>query len=140
MGCELPSEPGDDVVEVTLATVSRVEGGGRREFAPQEEGMGPSVWCTRRPAGSGLFLGRDYKLCSRVCVGHSIVPDSWRPHGRQSTRLLCPWSSPGKNFGVGCHAFLQGIFLIRGLNPGLLHCRQILRCLSHQGSPMESRL
>ena len=26
-------------------------------------------------------------------------------------RLLCPWDSPGKNTGVGCHALLQGIFL-----------------------------
>ena len=25
---------------------------------------------------------------------------------------LCPWDSPGKNTGVGCHALLQGIFLI----------------------------
>ena len=25
----------------------------------------------------------------------------------------------------------QGIFLTQGLNPGLLHCRQILYCLSH---------
>ena len=33
--------------------------------------------------------------------------------------------SPGKNTGVGCHA-LQGIFLTQGLNPGLLHCSQIL--------------
>ena len=30
------------------------------------------------------------------------------------------WDSPGKNTGVGCHAFLQGIFLIQGLNPHLL--------------------
>ena len=36
-------------------------------------------------------------------------------------RLLCPWDSPGKNTGVGCHALLQGIFLTQGLNPGLLH-------------------
>ena len=28
-----------------------------------------------------------------------------------------------------------GIFLIQGSNPGLLHCRWILYCLSHQGSP-----
>ena len=33
----------------------------------------------------------------------------------------CPWDSPGKNTGVGCHALLQGIFLIQGLNPRLLH-------------------
>ena len=49
-------------------------------------------------------------------------------------RLLCPWISPGKNTGVGSHSFLQGIFLIQGLNPSLLHCRQILYSLSHQGS------
>ena len=44
--------------------------------------------------------------------------------------------SPGKNSGVGCHALLQGIFPTQGLNPGLLHCRQILYGLSHQGSPL----
>ena len=36
---------------------------------------------------------------------------------------------------VGCHALLQGIFPTQGSNPGLLHCRQILYHLSHQGSP-----
>ena len=49
-------------------------------------------------------------------------------------RLLCPWDSPDKKAGVGCHALLQGIFLTQGLNPGLPHCRQILHCLNHQGS------
>ena len=34
-----------------------------------------------------------------------------------------------------CHALLQRIFPIQGSNPGLLHCRQILYHLSHQGSP-----
>ena len=43
--------------------------------------------------------------------------------------------SPGKHTGVGCHALLQGIFPTLGLNPGLLHCRQICYRLSHQGSP-----
>ena len=43
--------------------------------------------------------------------------------------------SPGKNTGVGCHALLQEIFPTRGSNPGLPHSRQILYCLSHQGSP-----
>ena len=36
------------------------------------------------------------------------------------TRLLCPWDSPGKNIGVGCHFLLQWIFPTQGLNPGLL--------------------
>ena len=30
-----------------------------------------------------------------------------RPHGLQPTRLFCPWDSPGKNTGVGCHFLLQ---------------------------------
>ena len=34
----------------------------------------------------------------------------------------------------GCHFLLQGIFPTQGLNPGLLHCRQTLYLLSHQGS------
>ena len=41
---------------------------------------------------------------------------------------------PGKDTGVGCHAFPQGIFPTQGLNPGL-NCRQILYHLNHQGSP-----
>ena len=39
--------------------------------------------------------------------------------------------SPGKNTGVGCHALLQEIFPTQRLNPGLLHCREILYWLSH---------
>ena len=46
-----------------------------------------------------------------------------------------PWNSPRKNTGVGSHSLLQGIFPTEGLIPGLLHCRQILYQLSHQGSP-----
>ena len=42
--------------------------------------------------------------------------------------------SPGKNTGVGCHALLQGIFSTQGSNLGLLHCRQSLYCLNHQGN------
>ena len=50
-----------------------------------------------------------------------------------ATRLLHPWNFPGKSKGVGCHFLLQGIFLTQGSNPGILNCRQILYCLSHQG-------
>ena len=45
--------------------------------------------------------------------------------------------SLGKNSGVGCCFILQRIFLTQGSNPGLLHSRQILYHLSHQGSPLE---
>ena len=53
----------------------------------------------------------------------------------EPTRLLCSWNSPGESSGVGNHTLLQGSLLTQGSNPGLLHCRQILNQLSHQGSP-----
>ena len=45
-------------------------------------------------------------------------------HGILQARIL----------GVSCYFLLQGIFLAQGLNPGLLHCRQTLYHLSHQGN------
>ena len=41
-------------------------------------------------------------------------------------RPLCPWNSPGKKTGVGCHFLLQGTFPTQGSNLGLPHCRQTL--------------
>ena len=65
---------------------------------------------------------------------HSVVSDSLWPHVLYLTRLLRPWDFPGKSTVVGCHFLLQGIFPTQGSNPGLLHCRQMLYHLSHQGS------
>ena len=65
---------------------------------------------------------------------HSVLSNSLRPHGLQAARLLCLWNSPGKNTGVSCHVLLQGIFPTQGSNTCLLHCRQILYHLSHEGS------
>ena len=65
------------------------------------------------------------QLCPTVCDPMDCSLPGSSVHG----------DSPGKNTGVGCHALLQGIFPIQRSNPGLPHCRQILYCLSHQGSP-----
>ena len=62
-------------------------------------------------------------------VSHSVASDSLQPHGLS-------WNSPRKNTEEVCHSLLQGTFLIQGSNPGLLHYRQILHCLSHEGSPI----
>ena len=70
--------------------------------------------------------------CDSGSVNRSVLSNSLLSHGLPI--LLCPWNSPGKNTGVGCHSFFQGIFPTQGLSPGLLHCRQILYHLSHQGS------
>ena len=66
-------------------------------------------------------------------VSHSVVSDCLRPHELQPARLLRPWNSPGKNIGVGDHSLLQAIVPNQGSNPVLLHCRQILYHLCHQG-------
>ena len=65
------------------------------------------------------------QLCLTLCNPIDCSPPGSSVHGH----------SPGKNTGVSCHALLQGIFLTQGSNLGLLHCRQILYCLSHQRSP-----
>ena len=57
---------------------------------------------------------------SRWVVSSSCDPMDCRPLD------LCPWDFPGKNTGVGCHFFLQGIFRTQESNLGLLHCKWIL--------------
>ena len=83
---------------------------------------------------SFAFLPVCVCVCVCVCVSCSVMSDSLRPHELKPTRLRRPWDSPGKNTGVGCQFLLQGIFPTQGSIPGFLRCRQILNCLSHQGS------
>ena len=51
------------------------------------------------------------------CISHSVVSNFLGHHGLQPAKLLCPWDSPGKNTGVGCHFLLQGIFPDAGIEP-----------------------
>ena len=56
-------------------------------------------------------------------------------------RPLCPWDSPGKNTGAGCHFLLQGIFQTQGSNWSLLHLlhwQMYSLPLSYLGSPFVS--
>ena len=50
-------------------------------------------------------------------------------------RLLCPWDSPSKNTGVGCHFLFEGIFPTQGLNLRLLFWQADSLPLSHMKSP-----
>ena len=52
-------------------------------------------------------------------------------------QVLCPRNFPGQNTGVGSHFLFQGIFLTRGSNLPLLHCRRILYHERHLGSPLK---
>ena len=55
-------------------------------------------------------------LSERESVSQSIFVTPWTV----AHQVLCPWGSPGKNTGVGCHALLQGIFLTQESNLCLL--------------------
>ena len=80
--------------------------------------------------GTGICDGEFLLLV----LSDSVMSDSLQPHELQSTRLLCPWDSPGKNTGVSCHALLQGILQLRDQTRVSCIGRQILyHC--HLGSP-----
>ena len=86
----------------------------------------PSVsrGCTWGP-GKGTDVSGLWSVHS-ACT-HSVLTGSlWTP-GLQPSRLLCPWDSPGKNTGVGCHFLLQGIFPTQGSNWRLL-CHRWTLC------------
>ena len=53
---------------------------------------------TVRPGDGGLII----KLCPTLAAAWTVAHQA-----------PCPWDSPGKNTGVGCHLLLQGIFLIQ---------------------------
>ena len=82
-------------------------------------------------------------VCVCVCVCLQSLsraqlfgtPWGTNPWGTVAPQAPLSIDSLGKNTGVSCHSLLQGIFPTWGLNPGLLHCRQILYHQSHQGSP-----
>ena len=108
-------------------------------------------WVRTRDASKlrqGILVAQDPDLLKEFHTGNSNfliwAQKKVKVLITQSCPILCDptdcsclytQSSSGKNAAVGWHALLQGIFLTQGLNPGLLHCRQILYCLSHKRSP-----
>ena len=67
------------------------------------------------------ILGGKWRLRVKVLVTQLCLTlcDPWAV----AASFLCPWNSPGKNIGLGCHFLLQGIFPTQGLKLGFLHCR-----------------
>ena len=66
-------------------------------------------------------------------VSHSVVSDfviPWTVARQAPLSMGCS----RQESGVNCHSLLQRIFLTQGLNPGLLHYRQILY-LSYREDP-----
>ena len=66
--------------------------------------------------------------CPTLCNLLDCGPTDYSVHG----------DSLGKTTGMGCHAFLLGIFPTQELNPDLLPCRWILYHPSHQESPSKA--
>ena len=56
-------------------------------------------------------------LCMCYWITRSVVSDSVQTLGLEPARPLCPWNSPGKNTGVGCHPLLQGNLPNPGIEP-----------------------
>ena len=80
---------------------------------------------------------------SNVVPACSVTSDSLWPYGLEPTRPLCPWDSPGKSTGVGCHALLQGIYPTQGSNwhlLGFLHWQMESWPLCHLGSQVSQAM
>ena len=58
----------------------------------------------KRP-GSGLRPASPFNCCAKSLQSCLTLCNPVEP-----SRPLCPWDSPGKKTGVGCHVLLQGIF------------------------------
>ena len=84
------------------------------------EGNGNPLQCSclENPRDGGAWWAAVYGVAQSQTRLKGLSSSS------SSSRLLCPWDLPGKNTGLGCHFFLQGIFLAQGSNPCLL-------CLLH---------
>ena len=81
------------------------------------------------PADVVLIAGIYLKVLVAQCYLTLCDPMDYRPpgssvHGLLQARIV-EWAAI---------SYSRGIFLTKGLNPGLLHCRQILYCESYQGS------
>ena len=67
------------------------------------------------------------QLCLTFCNSMDCSPPASSVHGILQAKIVEWVAIP----------FSRGSSQTQGLNPGLLHCRWILYCLIHQGSPIE---
>ena len=115
----------------------------RQEYWSELPFPTPRIFMTQR-SNPGLLHWQvgSLSLCHLGSpVQFSSVTQSWPtlcdPMDCSLPRFSVHGIFPGKNTGVGCHFLLQRIFPTQRSNPGLLHYRQMLYCLSYQGSPTQ---
>ena len=97
----------------------------RLSTAPNTEQVPPSHSRRKELGPAPAFV---FNVYAHLLQSSPLFATLWSPPGS-----CVHEDSPGKNTGVGSHAFLQRIFPTQELNPGLLcllHCRQILYPLS----------
>ena len=121
--CLLPTSP---TQAVTTSAQQHGSSCRKAELRVICQAGGQEPWAEAKACGLGsseMWPGPRPLCCATPCgASRPAVSDS-ETRGLQPAGLLCPWDSPGRNTGVGCHALLQGtlIFSTQGSNPGLLH-------------------
>ena len=106
-------------------------GGGGGSSGPKKEKLRETKW-------KSLCRWGPWDVKVKMAVGQSC-PTLRDPMDNSSSSSSAHGIFPGKNTGIGCHCFLQGIISIKGSNPRLLcllHWRQILYPLSHCEAPL----
>ena len=76
------------------------------------------------------------QLCAVLCLVAQSFSSLCHPMDCSPPGSSVHGDYPGTNTGVSCYALLQGIVPTQESNPGVLHCRCILYCLSHQGTQL----
>ena len=98
---------------------------------PTPPALEGEVLTTELPGKSLAYLLN--KIVKVLVTQSCLTP--WIP----ARQALCPWDSPSKNSGFGCHVLLQGIFPTQGSNLGLLLAGTFFNHLSHQASQNSNR-
>ena len=107
---------------------------------PRSDRLKKGLWVNLSPhkeataPGPAPSLKKDRSSEQLLLFSRSFMSDSLRPHGLYLTRLPCPWDSPGKNTGVGCHFLLRVNFPTQGPKPCLLNWQVDSLVLNHLGS------
>ena len=83
-----------------------------------------TYWCSHFDPFCFFFLASKNLFNLACCLVTKSCPNLIWCHVLETTRLLCPWDSPGKITRVSCHFLLQRIFLTQELSLHLLRCRQ----------------
>ena len=87
--------------------------------------MAVPLFCPGWKLPSTLWVSEVAQSCPTLCDPVNCSPPGSSVLGILQARILEWVAMP----------LLQGIFPTQGLNPGLCHWRQILYCLSHEGTP-----